>query len=874
MKLEKGTMLGPYRIEESIGAGGMGEVFRARDIRLDRDVAIKVIPPGLSANEQLLARFEREAKVVSSLSHPHICVLHDVGETSLEKQSDGAVASLHYFVMELVDGETLDDRIRRGPIPTSEAVAIGIQIARALEHAHGKGVIHRDLKPSNVMLTGAGVKLLDFGLSKMLRESENELAGDNSLTLQRGITEEGVVLGTFQYMAPEQAEGKQADARTDVFALGAVLYEMVTGRRAFEGKSRASLIAAIMAIDPPDISDLRPDVPPALERVIASCLAKDPRERWESAHDVRMALELAASTRGAKQDLAVESRWRAIVPWATAALAVIAALALFFAGQGTDVPERRVMFAIAPGEMQFDSNGSPVDISPDGTRLLVGMIDPGSGSEGLFIRELDSLELKLLSSGPDVYDASWSWDGNDVLFFNDFTLKRIAANGGPITTLASTADSRGASWGPDGTILLAPDFNSGIHAMSASGGEARPVTTVDKAAGDIGHWRPTALPDGRHFLFMIHSDDPRRRGIYLGSFDGDAPRLLIGSSSAPVFAAPDQVLYHHENNLYAQTLDMDELITSGAPRLVAEEVGYYQRWSNPGFSASRTGTLAYHQAETRSTPINRYDRSGQRLEGHPMMGDNLDLSRDGSRLAVQVGEGEPPDLWVIDLERGIRTRLTSGETADIGPVWSPDGQWIAYTIPGNPTRFMKKRSSGLGEPELILEAPNGVELVDWSLDGKWLLLEGYNPDTEQDIMMIDLESDQPELLPVIATRFSEHSPRFSPDGRWISYQGKDSGRFEIFVQPFPPDGSRWQISSEGGDSARWKGDGSELYWISRGQVMAGKVDLSNGFHITTVTPLFEISSIDYVVDFAGETFIVDEDALVGSRPIVIDTAWR
>ena len=491
MKLEKGTRLGPYEIEGAIGAGGMGEVFQARDTRLARSVAIKVIPPHLAGNDQLLARFEREARVVSSLSHPNICTLYDVGEVSGEGPS---AVPLHYFVMELVEGETLDERIRRGPLQLSEVVAVGAQIARALEHAHGRGVIHRDLKPSNIMLTGSGVKLLDFGLSKMLRESEDEVAADASRTVQRGITEEGVVLGTFQYMAPEQAEGKPADERTDIFALGAVLYEMVSGRRAFDGSSRASLIAAIMAIDPPQISELRPGVPAALDRVITNCLAKNPADRWQSVQDVRLALEMSQVAAPAAEPVEAPGRHRALIPWIIAGIAIVSALALLWS-RGEDAPPRPVVFEIGSGDFQYHWEESPARLSPDGRQLVFGLRKSDGTAQGLFVRDLEQLEPRRLVDDW-TYDVSWSWDGREIVFFESSAMKKIAASGGPVTTLASARDSRGASWGPDGTILFTPDVTGGIQRIDAAGGEIEPVTTVEKDQGDLGIGGLSSFPTG------------------------------------------------------------------------------------------------------------------------------------------------------------------------------------------------------------------------------------------------------------------------------------------------------------------------------------------------------------------------------------------
>ncbi len=864
MKLKKGTRLGPYEIEGSIGAGGMGEVFRARDTRLDRVVAIKVISPHLSANDQLLARFEREARVVSSLSHPNICTLYDVGELEGEGATE---VSLHYFVMELVEGETLDERIRRGPLSVSEVVALGVQISRALEHAHARGVIHRDLKPANIMLTIAGVKLLDFGLSKTLRESEDELAADASHTVQRGLTEEGVVLGTFQYMAPEQAEGKEADARTDIFAFGAVLYEMATGRRAFEGSSRASLIAAIMAIDPPEISEVRPDVAPALARVIASCLAKNAADRWQSAHDVRIALELSGY-RSQEETSAAPRRGRVVVPWLIAGLATVAALGLWWGLGSSDATPRSAVFEIESGKMRYHWEEAPVRLSPDARRLAFGLRGENGAAAGVFIRDLDRLEPSRIIEAW-VYDLSWSWDGQEILFFSDSAMRKIAATGGPVTVLSTARDSRGASWGPDGTILFSPDVAGGIQRIEAAGGEVRNVTVVDEAAGDIGHWRPEFLPDGRHFLFLLHSRNASRRGIWLGSLDGSM-RPLIGTNSAPVFAAPDRVLYFHDGSLYAQRLDMDRLEIVGSPERVAEEVAYSRRWSNPGFTASRTGAMAWHRSDgVKESPIVAYDLSGERLADPGISGGNLDLSPDGGRLAVQSGE-EFPDIWVIDLERKARSRTTNDELAEIGPVWSPDGKWIAYVISDNPWRLMRVSSNGMSLPEELLSFKEiGGEVIDWSSDGRWLLVEIFSDQNQLDLKLVDLEDSERKLIPLLTTRFEESSARFSPDAKWFAYQSNDTGREEILVQPFPPDGRRWQISTEGGQAPRWSGDGRALYWIGGGNLMVADIEPGDGFEVRNTRPLFEGTWIDWVIDSSGERVYVSESSGAGTSPIVL-----
>jgi serine/threonine protein kinase/Tol biopolymer transport system component len=863
MTIAPGARLGPYEILAPLGAGGMGEVYRARDTRLDRTVAVKVLPQALAGNAQLRLRFEREAKAISALTHPHICTLHDVGH------HDG----IDYLVMEHLEGETLADRLLKGPLSLDEALRTAIEIADALDKAHRRGIIHRDLKPGNVMLTRSGAKLLDFGLA---RSVEVEGIGPDSNThpaptLARPLTEEGTIIGTFQYMAPEQLEGLPVDARTDIFAFGALLYEMLTGRRAFNGKSRASLIAAILAAEPQAVSAIRPVTPPALERIISICLRKDPEERWQSAHDVRLELEALSLPSGTIP--LPQAKRNTYAGWIAAGLIAVAAIAWALYDRANHQPPPRTVLHIAPPPgLTYNSVDAPGTISPDGKRL-VAMLGPGREQQQLYMRTLDSPVLQPLRGLDGAYDVFWSPDGRQLGFFAQAKLQRLDVASSAITAVG---DSRGGAWGSDGTILFASTPFGPIRRIAASGGAVTTVTKLDATRKETGHWRPSWLPDGKRFLFLALSVVPENTGVYLGSVDSPEVQRVLDIAAPAYYAEPGYLLYTHEDNLYAQPFDADSGTKDGEAFVVAANVDFNPQYAAPAFSASNDGILTYHpRSSFVDTLLSRFDLTTGTESDLAITGVNLDLSRDDGRLAMQriVGTLRNNDIWMYDLKRGVSTRVTFEPGDELGPVWSPDSKRIAYTLQTPLGQSIRVRlASGTGEQVITEPRELGIEVVDWSRDGSTLLAEMWTVDARSNLVTIDLATRR--ITPFTVTKFNEISGRFSPDGKWIAYQSDEAGQPEIYVQPFPPDGSKWQVSTGIGDSPRWSTDGSALFYIGKDQtLMSVPVSTANGFEIGTVRTYFRLRAVDWVLLSNDKEAIVSRRASAAQEPRVVITNW-
>ena len=872
MHLEAGSRLGPYEILGPIGAGGMGEVYRARDTRLDRVVAIKTLPAALVAHPGVRQRFEREAKAISALNHPNICSLYDVGR---EEEVD-------YLVMEHLEGETLHERIQRAPLSLSEVLRYGIEIASALEVAHRRNVIHRDLKPSNIAITRGGAKLLDFGLATISQPAEPLLTGSGSKTVaQQPLTGEGTIVGTYQYMAPEQIEGEQADARTDIFAFGAVLYEMLTGRRAFDGKSRASIIAAILASEPPPLRETQPVTPAALDRVIRICLAKDPDERWQSAHDLRLELEGIRDLPGVMPTPSGRFH-RFGLPLVLAGLAIAALLGAFAAfmllGGARTERQPRYLHLAPPAGSRFASADGPAAASPDGSRLAFRLRTETEDRDRIWVRALDSPEARPLNGTEGGFDPFWSHDGRQIGFFADGKMKRIDANGGPAATVLPVGDPRGATWLKDGTILFAPSAVDPIMRVPPGGGPPTPVTTLDRERGEIGHWRPWALPDGDHFIYLALAANNDLSGLYAGSLDGRVKKRLLEVRVSAVYAHPGHLLYYHDGALIAQPFDAKKLEIHGAPIRIADDVAYEFRWGSPGHTASLNGLVAWHQRGVASEAvIHAYPRNGPAAVIDEAFGVNIDLSRDDTRLAVMKAspDGAENDIWVIDLVRGVSSRITFGPELDLGPVWSPDGSRIAFTrFDAGDGQVFLTSSSGAGREEKVLTHPNDMlEVIDWSPDGRYLLAELFTP-TGADLGVIDLEAEPRRVEKLVLTPFNEHSGRFSPDGKWIAYTSDETGRPEIFAQPFPPDGRKIQISVGGGESPRWNRSAPELFYLSRDRtVMSVEIALDQGR--TGVPQRYaSVNTADYVVTSRGDRFFASQVESPVAPPLVVVTDWK
>jgi Tol biopolymer transport system component len=858
--LSAGTRLGHYEIIEALGAGGMGEVYKARDPRLERTVAVKVLPSHLSADPQLRQRFEREAKAISQLSHPHICVLHDVGH------EDG----VDFLVMELLDGETLADRLERGPVPPAEVLSIGTAIADALDRAHRQNIVHRDLKPANVMLTKSGPKLLDFGLARTLVASAGSAASAlTSLPTEAAgsqpLTTEGTLLGTFQYMAPEQLEGEEADARTDVFALGAMLYEMATGRPAFAGKSRASLISSIMSSTPAPISSVQPLSPPALDRVIHTCLAKDRDERIQTAHDVKLQLQWIAeggSQAGVPGPVATRRRSRERMAWIVAAVAGVAALALGATTLMRRAPQPALMrFQIQPPAGVLTMR-DPI-VSPDGQYIAFTGRD-SAGQEQIWVRPLGDLDATPLPGTVGARRGFWSPDSRHLAFVHDGKLKKVAISGGTPQTLGDAPGGEDGDWGRSDVILF--DGQDWVSQISGSGGLVTAATALDSAAGDNFHGWPEFLPDGKHFLVVVYGSN-NRLNLAAGSLDRKGLKQLPGGPYSLIrYAPPGYLLYVRDGTLLAQPFDAGRLEFKGDPVPLAEGLPL-DVFGNTPFSVSDSGVLLFQRGRSGERELAWFDRTGRRIRTDGPPGDiqNPALSPDGKRIAMRRRDPQSGDLdvWILAIDRGTVSRFTFDPQPDSAPIWSPDGAWIAFNSSRDSLGMdiYRKRSSGIGGLELLVESKNDKYPTSWSRDGRYIVYWEEVSPGNVDVRCIDLSGDR-KPFDLVATPANERSGMLSPDGRWLAYASNESGRLEIYVQGFPEPQGKWQVSINGGNWPAWRSDGRELYYIGPDQrLMAVPVTAGEGLEAGIPVPLFTLPEIGparnrYEVSADGQRFLV------------------
>jgi Tol biopolymer transport system component len=851
MTLAAGTKLGPYEIVAAIGAGGMGEVYRARDTRLERTVAVKVLPERLSSSPEVRQRFEREARTISQLSHPHICALYDVGR-------DGET---EYLVMELLEGETLSERLAKGALPLEQTLRYGQEIADALDKAHRQGIVHRDLKPANVMLTKSGVKLLDFGLAKALPSPGGRGVGGEGITslpTQQGLTQEGTILGTFQYMAPEQLEAREADARTDIFALGATLYEMATGKKAFSGATQASLIGAILHTEPPTISSIQPAAPPALDRIVNTCLAKDPEDRWQSAADVRRELRWAAE--GSAAGIAVTGvsgrrpvRW---LPWAVAAAAVLAAAAIAYTSRERPLAAAAepVLLSIVPPQRTVLTDY--FEISPDGRRLaFVGI---GGGKALLRLRDFSADEVRALPGTETAESPFWSPDGRFLAFYSRGKLRRIELATGSVETLCDAELGRGGSWGPDGEILFTAKSIGAIYRVAASGGQPVAVTRLEE--GDTVHRWPQFLSDGRHFLYFAKNEKPETTGIYLASLGAAGRKLLMRNGGAGLFLPPDILLFVRGETLLAQRFDPDSGERRGEPETVVRpvlraDVAYYRDL----VSVSRTGIVLFRPGSSERRLL-WVDRRGTVVgaAGPPGVIMNVSLSRDGRQAAFTVRQAETSSqtAWILDLEKDVATPFA--ETAWM-PIFSPDGGSLFYRFEGK-TFELRRQSIGDRRTEALSSYPF-ITPYDVSADGRFLLYTRTRSHT--DIGYLTLEGDHQGSQLLLESEFEERSPVFSPDGRYFAFSTSESGQHEIFVRRFPMTEEKWAISYGGGLQPIWSRDGKEIFYAALdGRLMTVPVSAGAAFSSGKPQPLFQTSlrlnnvSRQYAVSADGQRFLM------------------
>jgi Tol biopolymer transport system component/predicted Ser/Thr protein kinase len=837
MTLAAGSRLGPYEILSAIGAGGMGEVYRARDTRLERTVAVKVLPEHLTSDEELRQRFEREAKTISQLSHPHICALYDVGR---EGDRD-------YLVMEYLEGETLAARLDKGALPAEQLLRYGIEIADALDKAHRQGIVHRDLKPGNVMLTKSGVKLLDFGLAKFQAAArDNAISGASRLATQaqasQPLTERGTVLGTFQYMAPEQLEGGEADARSDIFAFGALLYEMATGKKAFTGKSQASLAGAILRDDPVSVTEVAPMVPPAVNRVVKTCLAKDPEDRFQTAHDVKLQLQWIAeggSQAGLPAPVAARRKSRERLAWAVALAAIVAAAALGFGFVRRAPAKPRLMrFEIgAPeGVIAIDAP----HISPDGRYLAFNAVDT-EGKSRIWVRSLNALAAQPLAGTDGASRPFWSPDSRFLGFMAEGKLKKIEVTGGPAQKICDAPTGSDGSWSSQGMILYDGTGTDPIYKVPAAGGTPVVAAKAEASRKETQVGWPEFLPDGRHFLYMAYSSKPEDSAYRVGSLDSVDSKAVAPAQTLVTYAPPGYLLFVRDKTLVAQLFDAGGLKTKGEPIPLAEQIGT-DSVGLATFSVSRDGVLVYRTGESGARLL-WVDRSGKELEPVGDRGEygSPALSRAGDRLAFSLNDprGGKTDLWVRDLARGVNSRFTFGGSNNNVAVWSPDGGTIVFRSDRNGVYdLFEKPASGQGEEKVLFKDDMNKFATDWSRDGRYIAFGAQGKKTGWDCWALPTFGDR-KPISIAAGPFQELNPYFSPDGRLVVYQSNESGRAEIYVQSFPVASGKFQVSSTGGSDPSWRADGKEIYYRSADQkLMAVEIQAGDTFKAGIPRPLF------------------------------------
>lgn len=869
MALIAGTRLGPYEILDPLGAGGMGEVYRARDSRLERTVAIKVLPSHLSSNPDLKQRFLREARAISSLQHPHICTLHDVGS------QDG----VDFLVMEYLEGESLAVRLARGPLPTEQVLRYGMEIADGLDKAHRQGVVHRDLKPGNVVITKSGAKLLDFGLAKptptMATESTLGLAPTRESPLSP-ITTQGMVVGTFQYMSPEQVTGREADPRSDIFALGAVLYEMATGKRAFDGKSQISVASAVLEREPEPLTAVQPSAPPVLDRIVRNCLAKDPDARYQSAHDVKLQLqgllEGGLSSTALAAAAAPGRRWklRERVAWSLAAVLLVAAVALA-AGymQRLPRPARAQHFALPLTVM-----ARSLAISPDGRQIALVAPDEETGRTVIWLNQVGSLEVKAIAETEGATHPFWSPDSQFLGFFADNKLKKLSLRDGSVQALANAPAGRGGSWSPRGVIVYAPDAAGPLWRVSESGGQPEQITTMKESL--ISHRWPEFLPDGKHFLYLqatfTTADNPLD-AVLLAELDSKESKRVVQATSNARYSPSGHLLLVRNRQLIALPFDASSGQAGSEATRLAEGVQYSSSIYQGSFAVSDAGTLVYLTGTDLSlSQLTWMDRSGKELGtvGPVQSQNNPRLSPDGSKLLFDASDPSASnvDIYLYDLARNVSRRMTFDPGEDAAAVWSPDGRRFVFRSSGNATLWVMA-ASGLEKPTEVVRVGAVADVVgnSWLPDGT-LIATLQPPDGGYHLVKVSVQGrSQSRLLAGSGDRING---QVSPDGRWMAYMSNETGNWEVYVTRYPELQGKFQVSAGGGGDPRWRRDGKEIFYVNRKNALFA-VPVSAGETFETGTParLFTtrgrepVSSTDfytYDVTADGQRFLVNRIA--------------
>lgn len=879
MTLEAGTKLSRYEIRSKLGAGGMGEVYRARDEKLNRDVAIKVLPAALSENADRLRRFEQEAQAAGALNHPNILVIYDVGTNG----------SAPYVVSELLEGESLRDRLDHGPLSGRKAVDFATQIARGLAAAHAKGIVHRDLKPDNLFITKDDqLKILDFGLAKLVQPPAEELSQTDVAT-RKVHTDPGTVMGTAGYMAPEQVRGRAVDHRADIFSFGAVLYEMLCGRRAFHGDSAIETLNAILKEEPAELTSTDPHIAPALERVVWHCLEKSPERRFQSAGDVAFALEsLSGVTSQPSQQTLTGRAIPASRPWTRERLiwlgvcllllAATAALAFaYFSRSQPDVRAVRLALTIAD-KTTLPAN---VTVSPDGLQIAF-VANNADGKRELWVRSLDADKPQVLTGTEDAGSPFWSPDSRSIGYFANGKLFKVEAAHGRPQLLCDVREYGGGAWNRDGVILFGGP--EGLSRIAAQGGTPELVTKVD--AKEEAHRWPYFLPDGRHFIFLADAQTTENHHIRLGTLDSQDTQILFGAVSRVVYAPPGYLLYVNQGALVAHPFDAKSLKLTGDPATVVEHVAEVGQNHEFDFSVSDNGVLAYQTGGPKSQLV-WFDRAGKKLEsvGEPDSYASIDLSPDGRRAVAGLldADGRQSDVWLLDLSRGTKARLTFNAKSDGDPLWSPDGKRIVFSSnrgSDGHANLYDTSASATGDDQLLLSSSDADDIAtSWSRDGKNLLFMRFGNKMPSSVWLLPLSDRQPRPL-LQSTAFDQVAATFSPNGRFIAYTSFESGRAEVYVQPFPLTGEKWVISSAGGSLPLWRKDGRELFYLTDdGKVMSVEIKSEGVFENSVTKSLFQAdlkrgAGYPYAVAPDGSRFLASTPAEANkAAPLVVVLNW-
>ena len=889
VRIVAGQQLGPYKILSLLGAGGMGEVYRAKDDRIGREVAIKVLPTAFSADADRLRRFEQEARAAGRLNHPNILALYDVGT---HEESP-------YIVSELLQGETLRDRLGRKALPLRKAMDYALQIARGLAVAHDKGIVHRDLKPENLFITTDGrLKILDFGLAKLQPKRARVTDTDVSTQPLSTNTEPGLVLGTVGYMSPEQVRGEPTDHRSDIFAFGAILYEMLAGQRAFQAKSSIETMNAILKEEPPELPKGSREIPRALEHIVSHCLEKMPEQRFQSASDLAFDLEelisSADSTSESRTALSERLKRRQRFVLILSGLSLLTFLSAAFVAytyfRHPRVNLQSLRFTVSPPERAVFEES--LALSPDG-RLLAFVASRDDGIRSLWLRPLDSVAARVIAGTEGAIHPFWSPDSRALGFFAQKKLKKIEVSGGPPKVLSDAPFPLGGTWNRDGVIVFAPNYTDPLYQVPAAGGNATPVTTVDRAAKETHLW-PHFLPDGRHFLYMGWNTPgtPRTPGtsaIHVGSLEGkhDKSHFGIAGNSSVAYAPSGHLLFERDQTLFAQPFDAEHLQVSGEAVAVAEGVTK-SGFSYASFSVTETSLAYWGGVAMSNSQLIWFNREGKSLGGGGRTSYYTDpwLSPDVNQAVVRVSDSarQAGDIWLLQLLPGTPLRLTFHPRDDRFPIWSPDGNRIVFS--SNRTGYYElyqRPSSGTGDDELLLETRSSKMPTDWSQDGRHIVYLDILPTTQFDLSVLPLYGNR-KPQPFAQREFNEKQGRLSPDGRWMAYASDETGRYEVYVQSFPAGGGKWQISSGGGEQPSWRSDGKELFYVGEGQkLIAVGVDArSSTFRANTPLELFRMHSPvsstytrnEYASTPDGQRFLVN--TLVGtpaSSPITVVINW-